>query len=59
MLKNLIENSNKIVIFTGAGVSTLSGITDFRSENNMEIYGDPVKYSNIKYLKEIQKNFIF
>ena len=32
-LKEIINNSNNIVAFTGAGVSTLSGIKDFRGKN--------------------------
>ena len=34
-LKNWIEESNQIVFFGGAGVSTESGIPDFRSENGI------------------------
>lgn len=34
-LKNIINNSEKIVFFGGAGVSTESGIPDFRSETNL------------------------
>lgn len=35
MLKEIIGNSNKIVFFGGAGVSTSSGIPDFRSANGL------------------------
>ena len=34
-LKNMIEESNSIVFFGGAGVSTESGIPDFRSEKGL------------------------
>ena len=34
-LQELIDNSNKIVFFTGAGVSTESGIPDFRSKDGL------------------------
>lgn len=34
-LKNIIENSNNIVFFGGAGVSTESNIPDFRSSNGV------------------------
>lgn len=34
-LSTLIENSNTIVAFTGAGVSTASGIKDFRSPDGL------------------------
>lgn len=35
VLKNLINNSNNIVFFGGAGVSTESGIPDFRSKDGL------------------------
>lgn len=41
-LKNLIEKSNNIVFFGGAGVSTESGIPDFRSKDG--IYNQKYKY---------------
>ena len=44
-LQKMIDNSNKIVFFGGAGVSTESGIPDFRSETGLfravEEYGMP------------------
>lgn len=42
-LNNIIENSNFIVFFGGAGVSTESGIPDFRSQDG--IYNQKYKYS--------------
>lgn len=42
-LKKFIEESNYIVFFGGAGVSTESGISDFRSENG--IFAALKKYS--------------
>ena len=39
--KKMIEESNKIIFFGGAGVSTESGIPDFRSKTglyNQNIY---------------------
>ena len=38
-LVKLIENSNRMTVFTGAGVSTLSGIPDFRGKHG--VYNDP------------------
>lgn len=35
IFKKWIEESNKIVAFTGAGVSTESGIKDFRSKDGL------------------------
>ncbi len=44
-LKQLIKDSDKIVFFGGAGVSTESGLLDFRSEtglyNAVQSYGSP------------------
>ena len=34
-LQNIIDNSNNIVFFGGAGVSTESGIKDFRGKNGL------------------------
>ena len=34
-LKEMIQQSNRIVFFGGAGVSTESGIPDFRSDNGL------------------------
>ncbi len=35
ILKNIIKESNSIVVFTGAGISVPSGIPDFRSANGI------------------------
>ena len=42
-LKKLVEESNNIVFFGGAGVSTESGIPDFRSKDGL--YNQNYKYS--------------
>ncbi len=42
LLKQLIEESNNIVFFGGAGVSTESGIPDFRSKDGL--YNQKYKY---------------
>ena len=41
-LQQMIDESSKIVFFGGAGVSTESGIPDFRSENGL--YNQKFKY---------------
>ena len=41
-LQKMIDESNKIVFFSGAGVSTDSGIKDFRSKDG--IYSLKLKY---------------
>lgn len=43
ILANWIKNSNYTVILTGAGMSTESGIPDFRSKNGMWKGIDPMK----------------
>lgn len=35
ILKEMINESNSIIVFTGAGISTASGIPDFRSSNGL------------------------
>ena len=42
-LQNMINDSNNIVVFTGAGVSTESGLKDFRSKDG--IYNLKLKYN--------------
>lgn len=61
-LKEIIENSNNIVFFGGAGVSTESNIPDFRSESgvfNIETkYGYSPEYMlSHTYFRENTKDF--
>jgi NAD-dependent deacetylase len=39
-LLELVKNSNKAVVFTGAGISTESGIPDFRSSSGLYLSGE-------------------
>ena len=41
-LQSIIDSSNKIVFFTGAGTSTESNIPDFRSSDGL--YNQKYKY---------------
>lgn len=45
-LKEIIDNSNNIVFFGGAGVSTASGLRDFKGENGLykDKYDKPTEY---------------
>jgi len=52
-LKKAIQKCNKIVIFSGAGLSTNSGIPDFRSANGL--YSE--KYGNISPEEIISHSF--
>jgi len=42
----IVKNSEKIVVFTGAGASTESGITNFRSEGGLWSRYDPSIYTS-------------
>ena len=52
-LKQIIKESNNIVLFSGAGVSTLSGIKDFRSKDGL--YNMKYKYNP----EEILSSYFF
>ena len=43
---DIIKDSNNIVVFTGAGHSTESGIADFRSEGGLWSRYDPSIYAS-------------
>ena len=48
-LQKMIDESENIIAFTGAGISTLSGIKDFRSDDGLyklarEKYPYPPEY---------------
>lgn len=60
-LKDMIEESHTIAFFTGAGISTLSGIPDFRSKNGLysnRYHGKkPEKILHIKYFNKHLEEF--
>lgn len=59
MLKEWIKTSNYTVVFTGAGMSTESGLPDFRSSNNgLWTKKDPSKLASTKALNENVDEFI-
>ncbi len=45
LLTDILKNTDSIVFFGGAGMSTESGIPDFRSENGLYMTSDGSKYS--------------
>lgn len=60
-IAELIQNSNNIVILTGAGMSTESGIADFRSPNTgLWEKVDPYEFGSINsYVANTSKNLKF
>ena len=53
----IIKISKKIVVFTGAGSSTESGIADFRSEGGLWSRYDPSIYANYFYFLQDPSKF--
>jgi len=60
-LADLIIESKRIVVFTGAGVSTESGIPDFRSPDGIWTKYDPEDFTYQKFVsgKEARKKMYF
>lgn len=54
-LKGLIESHKKIVIFTGAGISTESGIPDFRSPGGLWTKNQPIDFSDFMASEETRR----
>ena len=46
-LQNIVERSQRIVAFTGAGISAESGISTFRGAGGLWSKYDPAIYANI------------
>jgi NAD-dependent deacetylase len=53
-IANLISNAKRITVITGAGISTVSGIPDFRGKMGIYTTGeyDPYKTFDIDYFKQ-------
>ena len=54
-LRDLIEAANRVVIFTGAGISTESGIPDFRSPGGVWDKFKPVYFQDFMDSKEMRR----
>ncbi len=54
-LKSLLDESRRTVIFTGAGISTESGIPDFRSPNGIWSKTTPVYYQDFLVSEEARR----
>ena len=51
-IADLIINAKRVVIFTGAGVSTESGIPDFRSPGGIWDRFDPDDFTYQKFIRD-------
>ena len=58
MLTNWMKHSNYTVVFTGAGMSTESGLPDFRSSSGMWKKKDPSKIASTDALNHNVHEFI-
>lgn len=54
-LKDMIDKSRRAVIFTGAGISTESGIPDFRSPGGIWTKYKPIDFSDFMASEEMRK----
>ena len=64
-LANLIKNSNRTIILTGAGISTDSGLPDFRGKDGFWTKNKPIqfqefidKYPKSTFIKEAEKMYV-
>ncbi len=51
-LKSLVDEADRIVVFTGAGISTESGIATYRGTDGLWIKYDWEKYASIDYFRK-------
>lgn len=54
-LREAIESAERIVVFTGAGISTESGIPDFRSPNGIWSKMQPIQFQDFVSSLEMRK----
>ncbi|MDA9623292.1 NAD-dependent deacylase [Rhodobiaceae bacterium] len=55
--KDLVDESSNIVVFTGAGISTESGIPDFRSPTGIWTKNRPIEFKDFLSSEEIRIEF--
>ena len=53
-LKRLLDASSRVVVFTGAGISTESGIPDFRSPGGFWTKYQPIDFSDFLASKQMR-----
>ena len=54
-LRTMIQNSNDVVFFTGAGISTESGIPDFRSPGGIWTKMSPIEFQDFLDSEEMRR----
>ena len=54
-LKRMLAASERTVVFTGAGISTESGIPDFRSPGGIWTKYQPIEFSDFIASKEMRR----
>jgi len=54
-LKRMLEASERVVVFTGAGISTESGIPDFRSPGGFWTRHQPIEFSDFIASKRMRR----
>src|SRR5205807_8149904 len=52
--RNWIQQSQRVVVFTGAGISTESGIPDFRGPQGLWRTRDPNRYTIQNYVADAE-----
>ena len=58
LLKKWLEEANYTVVFSGAGMSTESGLPDFRSSGGLWKQKDPSKLASTEALNNNVEEFI-
>lgn len=56
-LRDLLAASRRVVVFTGAGISTESGIPDFRSPGGFWTKYQPIEFRDFLALEEMRREF--
>ena len=54
-LKNLLDACGQLVVFTGAGISTESGIPDFRSPQGIWSKMQPIQFQDFLASEEMRR----
>ncbi len=54
-LRNLLEASRRVVVFTGAGISTESGIPDFRSPGGFWSNNQPIYFKDFLAWEDVRR----